>query len=163
MKKLFLIFSFLSLILAVFFTVFSLSVLGDEGMSPTLKNGQIILLRRNPLVSFQLNFNRGDIVSYQPTEAGSHLRVGRVVGLPLESVRVSQGKIYLDDGRGKYQLEEDYLPSETVTRAVEEDTWIKMGSDEFLILGDNRDISLFPLRQRIISREEIKGKFLIKF
>lgn len=147
----------------VFFTVFSLSVLGDEGMSPTLKNGQIILLRRNPFVSFQLDFNRGDVVSYQTAEAGSHLRVGRIVSLPLESVRVNQGKIDLDDGRDKYQLEEDYLPSETSTRAVEEDIWIKMGSDEFLILGDNRNTSLFPLRQRIISREEIKGKLLIKF
>ena len=46
--------------------------------------------------------------------------LGRVVGLPTESVRIENGNLYIDNNIEKFRVEEEYLNPDTLTKAYEE-------------------------------------------
>lgn len=80
---------------------------------------------------------RGDIIIFKFPDDESEKYVKRVIGLPGETVTITDGKIYIDDS--ETPLEESYL----------KETWVRAtGPFEFtvpehsyLVLGDNRNDS----------------------
>ncbi|MCD8118967.1 MAG: signal peptidase I [Lachnospiraceae bacterium] len=80
---------------------------------------------------------RGDIIIFEYPDNPEEIYVKRVIGLPGETVTITDGKIYINDSTEP--LEEDYLPEEWV--------WKNSGytfvvpEDSYLCLGDNRNNS----------------------
>lgn len=134
-------------------------------MEPSLKNGSYVVFWR-----WGRNPKRGDIVLYspenlqKPSDPNIFIMdyVGRVVGLPTESVRIENGNLYIDNNVEKYRVEEEYLSPGTRTKAFEEGKWLKIGEFQYLILTDKRDNAI-SVPSKIIHRDNIKGILLLKF
>ena len=129
------------------------SVIGDS-MNPGLKNGDITLVNR--LVYDVRKPRRGDIIAFKPNgNESSHYYMKRVIGLPGETIECKEGIIFIDGE----MLEEDYK-----TTAIEElgllEEPITLKSDEFFVLGDDRQSSEDSRMANIgnVKRSEIAGK-----
>ncbi|MBQ3295961.1 MAG: signal peptidase I [Erysipelotrichaceae bacterium] len=85
------------------------------------------------IISRKIGINRFDIAVIKIGEGdSSKLLVKRVIGLPGENVEYADNKLYIN---GEY-IEEDFLGDVSTG-----DHKIKLGSDEYYCLGDNRNVS----------------------
>ena len=165
MKKLLAVFLCLSFLGLLFFSLFQINSVAGDAMSPALKSRQTLLFWKLGTS----NLKRGDIVLYKPkTQKSDNPNVyemdylGRVVGLPTESVRVENGNLYIDNNIEKFRVEEEYLNSGTITKAYEEGKWTKIGEFEYMILTDKRENTI-SIPSRLIHRNDIKGVLIWKF
>ncbi|MEX1052046.1 MAG: signal peptidase I [Patescibacteria group bacterium] len=120
----------LGLITHYFF--YSALVVRGQSMEPSFHDGQVLAVSK---ISYQIgNPERGDIVAmFFPGETDKRF-IKRVIGLPGETVVVSDGLVYING----QALPEAYLPSGQAT--VPELTRL-LGQDEYFVLGDNRSNS----------------------
>lgn len=110
------------------------SVIGDS-MEPTLYNGQEILINR--LIYKFSSPGRGDVIVFIPNgNQKTHYYVKRVIALPGETVRIQDGKVYID---GVLQEEGDIYDKIIDPGIAAND--ILLESDEYFVLGDNRNSS----------------------
>ncbi|MDE7258208.1 MAG: signal peptidase I [Lachnospiraceae bacterium] len=110
------------------------SVIGDS-MEPILSNGQEILMNR---VIYRLSSpKRGDVVVFLPNgNQNSHYYVKRVVGLPGETIQIREGNVYING----VLLEEDEEFSKMIDAGIAQNE-LELATDEFFVLGDNRNSS----------------------
>lgn len=110
------------------------SVIGDS-MEPALYNGQEILMNR---IIYRISMpKRGDVVVFLPNgNQNSHYYVKRVVGLPGETVQIRDGNVYIDG----VMLAEDDRFDKIVDPGIAQNELL-LASDEFFVLGDNRNSS----------------------
>ena len=121
-----------------FVLVFSIgmrtSVIGDS-MEPSLHNGQEILMNR---ILYRISMpKRGDVIVFLPNgNQNTHFYVKRVVGLPGETVQIREGNVYIDG----VLLTENELFDKIADPGIAQSELL-LGSDEFFVLGDNRNSS----------------------
>lgn len=107
-----------------------------------------------------LNFRpiqRGDIVIFEHPEYPKKLVIKRVVGMPKETIIISQGKVLLD---GK-PLEEPYVHEQNQTRGkrvIKEDTTYQIPENSYVLLGDNRSNSIDSREWGAVPAENIIGR-----
>lgn len=129
------------------------SAIGDS-MKPVLNNGDIVLVNR--IVYDASPPKRGDIVVFKPNgNENSHYYMKRLIGLPGETVEIKEGKIYID---GK-QLKEEYKTTTVADAGIAAEA-VKLTSEEYFVLGDNRKSSEDSRMADIgnVKRSEIDGK-----
>ncbi len=121
------------------------------GKSPSLPFDTLTYRLRNP--------ERGEIVGFVPVGwqglkaliPGFRLRfVGRVVGLPGETVEVREGGVVIDH----QLLREPYLTGPLVIRIPP----TTLPPEHFLILGDNRSVPPGAYGGGIVAKERIQGR-----
>lgn len=104
---------------------------------------------------------RGDIIIFKFPDDEEENYVKRVIGLPGESVMISEGKIYIDGS--PVPLEEDYLKEEwTVATGPYS---FEIPEDSYLVLGDNRNNS-YDARyweHTYVTEDEILGKAMFRY
>lgn len=135
---LWMIFYCFAAVLLAFVLVFSVgmkvAVIGVS-MEPGLFNGQEILVNR--LVYRLSSPKRGDVVVFLPNgNENSSYYVKRVVGLPGETIQIIDGYVYID---GRFYAEDesyDKIADEGIAQAP-----LKLGENEYFVLGDNRNNS----------------------
>lgn len=108
-------------------------VIGDS-MESTLQDG-------DNLITDKLTYRfsdpkRFDIVVFPFKENTSQLLIKRIIGLPNETVQIINGKIYIDG----QVLEEDYGNAVIQSAGIASEP-ITLGTDEYFVLGDNRNNS----------------------
>ena len=110
------------------------SVIGDS-MEPALYNGQEILMNR---MIYRISTpKRGDVIVFLPNgNQNSHYYVKRVVGLPGETVQIREGNVYING----LMLAEDDRFDKIVDPGIAQNELL-LASDEFFVLGDNRNSS----------------------
>ena len=106
-----------------------------QSMSTTIEGGDAVLLdglsyklgnpKRNDVIAFQLNGNR---------EGASSIK--RILGVPGETIQIKDGMIYID---GEIYLEKKDYPAMTDAELAEEP--ITLGTNQYFVLGDNREVS----------------------
>ena len=110
------------------------SVVGNS-MEPVLYNGQEILMNR--LIYRISTPKRGDVIVFLPNgNQNSHFYVKRVVGLPGETVQIRDGRVYIDG----ILLAEDESLDKIADPGIAQNE-LQLASDEFFVLGDNRNSS----------------------
>lgn len=129
--------TFIVLFLAMALTYFAgmrTSVVGDS-MEPALYNGQEILINR---FIYRLSSpKRGDVVVFLPNgNQNTHYYVKRIVALPGETIQITNGRVYINGE----MLEEDELYDKISDPGIAENE-ITLESDEYFVLGDNRNSS----------------------
>ena len=123
----------LACLLVINFGVMTSNV--GQSMEPTLASGDRVLTNR--LIYKLTDPKRGDLVVFKPNgNEKSHYYIKRVVGLPGETIQIIDGFIYID---GEV-LVEDIKFDKMEYAGIAEDP-IKLGNDEFFVLGDNRNAS----------------------
>ena len=108
-----------------------LYVVRGYSMTPTFSPGDRLIVSPNQGRSY--SFTRGDVVVVRDGADGDRRHLKRVIGLPRECVRQSDGTLLIND----QPLDEDYLGGLPAVIGLEDEIW-NLGDDEFFLLGDNR-------------------------
>ena len=127
------------------------SVAGDS-MSPSLKNGDVLLINR--AIYHLKSPARGDIVAFRQEKNG-HFSMKRVVGLPGETVQITDGKFLING-----EETTDHIYVSDIEYAGEAEQPVELGKDEYFVMGDNHaasDDSRLP-SIGAVTRDEIYGK-----
>jgi len=102
---------------------------------------------------------RGDIVVAKFSDDKPYV-IKRVVGLPEDTVEIKDKKIHITEKNGNsFDLQENYLDLENIKN---ETLTFKIPTDNYLILGDNRKVSLDGRQQGPLAKDHIKGKVMAK-
>ncbi len=123
-------------------------------MEPGLYNGQEILI--NHFIYKLVSPKRGDVIVFLPNgNQNTHYYVKRVVGLPGETVQIQNEALYING----VLAEEDGSYDKIADAGIAENE-ITLGSDEYFVLGDNRNSSEDSRSGNIgpVKRENITGK-----
>lgn len=145
-------------LLVILGLLFSLNKIVGKSMEPTLKNGQLAVFRRAFLGGEP---RRSLIVIYEPQQPGD-VRVGRILAEPKDSVRIQNGKVYIDNNAGKYEITEEYVAKGAETHANLENTWVKINEFNYLIVPDDRKDFILDFDQKQIHRNKIVGFLILK-
>ena len=142
----------LACLLVINFGVMTSNV--GQSMEPTLASGDRVLTNR--LVYKLMEPKRGDLIVFKPNgNVNSHYYIKRVVGLPGETVQIIDGFIYIN---GEVLVEEVKFDKIEFAGTVEDE--MKLGADEYFVLGDNRNQSEDSRYSSVgmITKREIIGK-----
>ncbi|MFA5994906.1 MAG: signal peptidase I [Patescibacteria group bacterium] len=102
---------------------------------------------------------RGEVIVLRNPQKPSEFFIKRLIGLPGETVKINDGKIYIND-----QLLDEtvYLSAQVVTTSFVGYRNIKLGSDEYFVVGDNREHSQDSRRFGPIKQASIIGRVWIR-
>ena len=132
------------------------NVIGSS-MENTLHDKDQLIVSK---ISYRLHDpERFDIVIFPYHQDKSTNYIKRIIGLPGETVQIKNGKIYIN---GKV-LEENY-GKETMVMSGRAESPIKLGDDEYFVLGDNRNNSADSRLSDVgnIKRDEFIGKAVFR-
>ncbi len=111
------------------------TAVSGNSMNPCLANDDQVLV--NHFAYTVGKPSRYDVVAFTLTGMeSSKVYIKRVIGLPGETVLIKNGKIYIDG-----ELLEDDVSQENIITAGLASKEIKLGEDEYFVLGDNRNNS----------------------
>jgi len=136
------------------FAFFQTVAIQEGSMDPTLSAGEKFLLNK---VVYQVSSpNRGDIVAFRlGDEAKGSIHIKRVIGVPGDTIQIQNEQILID---GKTYVEQKDFPPIKNAGVAEES--ITLASNEYFVLGDNRNSSEDSRFVDIgnIKKEQIVGK-----
>lgn len=149
------------IILVIAFAWFVVFMFGTEvkisgnSMTPGLENGDQVLINRMAADIYAPG--RFDVVAFKRDD--ERINVKRVIGLPGETVQIIGGFVYIN---GEL-LEAEHGLNQVSLAGVAENP-IKLGNDEYFLLGDNRDSSEDSRFLNIgnVKRGQILGKVWIR-
>ena len=143
---------FFSVSISLFIILFVYQPVKVEGgsMEPGLQDQERIFINK---IAYRLeNIQRGDIVVFRYPRDPRKSFIKRVVGLPGDRVRVSDGHVYLNG----HLTPEPYVPEEYLdSRTYPE---VKVPADSFYVLGDHRSMSNDSRDFGPVPRSNIYGK-----
>jgi signal peptidase I len=137
-------------------------VVEGTSMLPELHDGERLLV--NKLVYYKFknvswgHIERGDVIVFWYPKDPEKSYVKRVIGLPGETVEVTDGKVFID---GK-QLEEDYLDTEH-NQSLPSFTPKKVDEHFYFVMGDNRDNSSDSRYWGLVPEKYIYGKAFFRY
>lgn len=129
-----------------------------ESMLPNFSDYDYLFIER---VSYYFrNPKRGEIVVFKFPRNENEYFIKRVIGLPEEEIRIRNDKITITTVQGKkVELSESYLPAGSLTEGTVD---IKLGQDEFYVLGDNRNYSYDSRQWGTLPKRDIIGKVFLR-
>lgn len=131
-----------------------------HSMIPTFHNGDYILTDK---ITYRLSApKRGDIIVLKDPKDESQDFIKRIMALPEETIKIEDGSIYING----QLLEESYLPPNTITDDGDfliESVQVKVGPNQYFVLGDNRGASSDSRSWGGITKEEIVGRVFFRY
>jgi len=130
-------------------------IVRGASMEPNFYDGQYLIV--NELAYFLRNPERGEVVVFHYPLDPREYYIKRIIGLPGESVSIKNGHVTIvntENPQG-FVLEEPYLPEDLPT--VGSPVPVKLGPNEFLVLGDNRPFSSDSRTWGLLDRKYITG------
>ena len=125
-----------------------------ESMETTLTDGDTVIIQK--LSYYFGSPDRYDVVVF-PIYNSQTYYIKRVIGLPGETIQISEGKIYINDK----ELKDDvYGKDEYINDPGDAGEPITLASDEYFVLGDNRNMSTDSRSSYVgvIKKKNIVGK-----
>lgn len=131
-------------------------------MEPTLRNNQNILANK---FEYQMaSPKRGDIIVFTPPQKGDIVYIKRIIAIPGDRLQILNGKVYIN---GKVAVEPYLAPNTTTTifpgQKSQEGQTITIPSDNYFVLGDNREHSSDSREFGPIPKASIIGKFWFRY
>ena len=128
--------------------VISIGIVRDRSMQPLVSDGNTFLV--NKYIYFCVPPSRGDIVILARNLYIDGQYVKRIVGMPGEIISMRNGRVYIN---GKL-LPEPYAVGDTFPDMAP----MRIGEDQYFVLGDNRMISEDSRYFGCVPRRNIEGK-----
>jgi len=119
-------------------------------MVPTLQNGEYVLVNR---LAYRNSLpERGDIIVFESPQVSDLDLIKRVIGLPGDTVRISGGKVWVND----QVLDEPYIAAAPVYN----NAW-DVPEGNLFVLGDNRNDSSDSHAWGFLPIENVIGKAIL--
>lgn len=150
----------LLIVLPVRYFLFQPFIVSGASMVPSFNTGDYLIIDE---ISYRFSSpQRGDVVVFDASFISGYNNqrfIKRIVGLPGETVNVSNGQVdIIKDGKTT-TLKEDYLPDDLKTYG---DKNITLGADQYFVLGDNRQYSYDSRIWGVVDRRSIIGKAFLR-
>ncbi|MDD5527364.1 MAG: signal peptidase I [Patescibacteria group bacterium] len=131
-------------------------------MEPNFEDHQYLIIDE---LSFRFhNPARGDVIVFRYPKDPQEYFIKRVIGLPGEKVEVKDGQVFVYNQEFKdgVALEETYLPADLKTFANTGTESVKLGPNEFYVMGDNRNSSKDSRSFGPVDRSFIIGRVMFR-
>ncbi len=126
-----------------------------HSMDPNFDDNEYLLTDK---VTYRFNApKRGDVIVFNAPVNRREDYIKRIIGLPGEKVAVRGGKVYING----HELPEPYLAPNTYTDSAAflgEGTEYSIGSDEYIVMGDNRGHSSDSRSWGAVKRSDFIGR-----
>jgi signal peptidase I len=138
----------LSVILFVGINAVSARIRVDgSSMEPTLRSGEFVIVNK---LAYKIgNPSRGDIVVFHFPRDPEQEYIKRIVGLPGDQVKISQGRVYVND----QLVDEPFIAA----NPAYEGNW-SVPESQLFVLGDNRNNSSDSHNWGTVPKEYVVGK-----
>ena len=133
------------------------TLVDGSSMSPTLEDGDVLIVDK---LSYRFREpERFDVVVFRYLHKENSYYIKRIIGLPGETVQIKEGQIYIDG-----QLLREEFGNAVMTNPGRAGQPITLGSDEYFVLGDNRNISSDSRDPSVanVAMEQIVGKAFVR-
>ncbi len=148
------VFALIYLFVAQFHKVSGLS------MFPTMHDGDYLVTEK---ISYRFgNPIMGQIVVLKNPRDESQDFIKRIIGVPGDTVKIEANSVFVNGT----VLNEKYLPPGTPTNPgafLTEGTPFKLGPNQYLVFGDNRNHSSDSREWGTITKEEIVGRAFFRY
>lgn len=146
------------IVLPIRYFLFQPFIVKGDSMVPNFHSGDYLIVDE---LSYRFSEpKRGDVVVFKYPKDTTQRFIKRIIGLPGEVVDIKNGTVSVTDNSGKtFNLEENYLPKDLKTYG---DVNMKINSNEFFVLGDNREFSFDSRRWGSVPKNNIIGKAFIR-
>ncbi len=152
----------LIIVIPIRYFLFQPFIVSGESMTPNFQNGNYLIVDE---ISYRLSTpQRGDVIVFNAgfikDPSGKYDYLGqrfikRVIGLPGETVDVTNGKVeIIKDGKTTV-LSEKYLPANLKTN---QDAEVTLKSGQYFVMGDNRTYSYDSRYWGYVPQKDIIGK-----
>jgi signal peptidase I len=128
-------------------------IVEGSSMYPNFKNGDYLII--DELTYRMREPARGEVIVFHPPRAQSDYYIKRIIGLPNERIVIKDGeiRIYNNSHPDGLLLNESYLLDAKTPGDVD----IKLGNNEYFVLGDNRYASYDSRAWGVLYRDKIVG------
>jgi len=129
-------------------------LVNGSSMEPNFESGDYIIINE---ISYRFREpQRGEVVVFHYPNNERTYFIKRIIGLPTERIVIknSEVKIFNQDNPKGFVLKESYLPKIEKTAGDIDKT---LGTDEYFVMGDNRDFSFDSRQWGTLKKSEIVG------
>ena len=130
-------------------------LVSGASMEPNFHNGDYLLIDE---LSYRFREpERGEVIVFHYPNDEKYYYIKRIIGLPGEELEFKNGKItvFNEDFSKGMTLMEKYIPFYEETTSANQK--IKVGENEYFVLGDNRDFSFDSRSWGAVKESEIIG------
>jgi signal peptidase I len=149
------------IIMILYGAVASIEVVSGASMEPNFHTNERILVDKlTPIID---SYRRGDVVVLIPPGEKDIHYIKRVIGLPGETIKIYNCKVYVLINGDKYLIEEDYIPEAVCTTGgteVKDGRSLKIPENQYLVLGDNRPFSIDSRYIGLVPKDRILGRVI---
>ena len=134
------------------------SLVDGRSMQPTFQDSErLIVSRLHYLVTRP---DRGDIIVFNSVDPNDPevMLIKRVIGLPGDTIRFTDQNLYIND----VLITESYI-AESCNASRCSDNETVLGSDEYFVMGDNRNNSQDSRRLGSIPLDHIVGRVVFRY
>lgn len=132
-----------------------------HSMDPTFDNGEYVLTN---LIALRIGeLNRGDIIVFNAPPDKEKDYIKRIIGLPGDRIKISNGDIYLN---GERLDQSTFLPPGVRTNGgafLGEGDEVIVPEDQYFTMGDNRDFSSDSREWGFVPKSAIIGKSFVVY
>ena len=147
----------LVIVLPIRYFLFQPFIVKGESMMPNFRSGDYLIVDE---ISYRLSDPaRGDVIVFRYPKDTSQKFIKRIIGLPGETVDIENSSISIIKDGKTFSLDEEYLLDALKTYG---DVNIILGSDEYFVLGDNREYSFDSRSWGVVPRKNIIGKAFLR-
>lgn len=134
--------------------VIQLITVSGKSMQPNFNNGQLLIVNK----LFKNNIERGDVIIFKTNDKYNKYLIKRVIGLPCEKVKIINNEIYINGDK----INDPYRKEKKFKSGIAKKE-ITLKSDEYFVLGDNRNNSYDSRYETLgpINKKDIMGEFFI--
>jgi signal peptidase I len=144
------------IVLPIRLFIFQPFIVKGQSMEPNFEDGDYLIIDE---LTYRFRApKRGEVIVFKNPMNGRQRFIKRIIGLPGETIEISDGKIFISNGEKKVLNESSYLNFSFTSG----DLRISLSNDEYFVLGDNRQFSLDSRRFGPIKKKEIVGRVLVR-
>ncbi len=150
----------LVIVIPIRYFLFQPFIVSGDSMTPNFQSGNYLIVDE---ISYRFsNPQRGDVIVFNtdfiPGYSGQRF-IKRVIGLPGETVNITNGQVEIIKDGKTTTLDEKYLPADLKTYP---DTKTTLKADQYFVLGDNRTQSYDLRFWGVVPKKEIIGKAFLR-
>ncbi len=150
------VFLVLFIVLPIRYFLFQPFIVRGASMEPSFEEADYLIVDQ---LSYHFrNPERGEVVVFYYPDDPRKRHIKRIIGLPGETVFVTNGEVSVEKDGETTILKEDYIIPEGETKG----NGTSLREDEYFVAGDNRDASLDSRRWGALPRENIIGRVIFQ-